>query len=384
MEKIKVLMLGGRRCGKTTILANMCKNVREILNHNADEGPTLFTLNKEPKSIVKLNHALNCINALFLNHSCFEEFIIDDNQTREEGHIELKLTPTDHNDSLKFDFVDIPGEWCLSDPARVVEHLRQAQVVILAIDTPSMIEENGAYFEYCNKHKEVAEMVREALNDEFIQDERSQKLILMVPLKCEKYLIQNDGTVQPSNMNQICKKVKEHYSDLIAFLCDQNHCNKITLAITPIITISEVRWAEYALEQNGEYSSIYDENGYPIKLAPFDRLVSKFGFVDTLYEQAKKNERHTPHYCEQPLIYTVAFVLKYAEYLQAHRKKWVDIILNIPIIGAILGFLGNLWKGIINLFTSCASYSQEFERLRNKKMMRNNDGYEMLQNPLGI
>lgn len=384
METIKVLMLGGRRCGKTTILANMCKNVREVLSHSANEGPTLFTLNKEPESIVKLNNAIRCIDALFENHTCFEEFIIDDNQTREEGHIVLRLTPNDHSDSLKFDFIDIPGEWCISNPDKVVEHICNAQVIILAIDTPSMIEENGVYFEYCNKHEEIVDMLHRALSDDFIQDERSQKLILMVPLKCEKYLIRNDGVVQPDQMKRICGAVKQHYADLIAFLRDETHSNKITLAITPILTICEVRWAEYALDKGGTYTSIYDENGSPIPLSGLDRLASKFGFVDTLFDEAIKKGSHTAHYCEQPLVYTVAFVLKYAEYLQTHRKKWVDFILNIPIIGAILGFLGDLWKGIIHLFTTSESYPKEFERLRTKKMMRNDEGYEILQNPLGV
>jgi len=377
-------MLGGRRCGKTTILANMCRNINEVLTHAPGEGPTLFTLNKEPESIVKLNHAFDCINSLFENHNCYDEFIIDDNQTYEEGHIVLKLSPNDHCDSLKFDFIDIPGEWCVNEPAKVIEHIRNAQVIILAIDTPSMIEEKGAYFEYCNKHDQIVKMVKQALDIDFIEDERSQKLLLFVPLKCEKYLVRHDGEIQKNEMNRICTEVKKHYSDLIDFLRDEDHCNKITMAITPILTISEVRWAEYVMIQNGQPSSIYDEQGYAKKLSSFDRLASKFCFVDTLYEKACKNEHHTAHFCEQPLVYTVAFVIKYAQYLDAHPQKWRQVIRKIPIFGWIIEMLDSLWKNLIDLFTTSDSYPKEFEHLRSKKMMRTEDGYEILQNPLGV
>lgn len=384
MQTIKVLMLGGRRCGKTTILANMCRNIAEVLTHAPNEGPTLFTLSKEPQSIVKLNHAFECINGLFEDHSCFDEFIIDDNQTREEGHIILKLSPIDHCDPLKFDFIDIPGEWCLNEPGKVIEHIRNAQVIILAIDTPSMIEENGTYFEYCNKHEQIYQMIQKALGTEFIKDERSQKLLLFVPLKCEKYLVRHDGQILKNEMKRICNEVKSHYTDMINFLRNEEHCNKITMAITPILTICEVRWAEYILMRNNEQISIYDDQGHAKQLEPFDRLSSKFGFVESLYHEACNKGQHSAFFCEQPLIYTVAFVIKYAQYLDAHPQKWKKIICNIPIFGWILNMLGSLWNDLINLFTTSESYPTEFERLRNKKMMRTIDGYEILQNPLGI
>lgn len=377
-------MLGGRRCGKTTILANMCRNITEVLTHDPGEGPTLFTLNKEPESIVKLNNAIKCIDGLFEDHECFDEFVIDDNQTREEGHIVLKLSPNDHCDSLKFDFIDIPGEWCVNEPAKVIEHIQKAQVIVLAIDTPSMIEENGVYFEYCNKHDYIVKMVKQALNQEFVEDERSQKLLLFVPLKCEKYIVRHDGEIQKGEMKRLCGEVKDHYSDLIAFLRDENHCNKVTMAITPILTISEVRWAEYVMMKNGEPVSIYDEQGHPKNMGQFERLASKFGFVESLYYKACENEHHTAHFCEQPLVYTVAYVIKYAEYLKAHPQHWKQVISKIPIIGWVLNALGSLWNHLIDLFTTSESYPKEFERLRTKKMMRTEDGYEILQNPLGV
>lgn len=388
METISILMLGGRRCGKTTILANMCENIKSVLHHDAsDNDQTLFTLNKEPESLVKMAQALDQLDSYFDGHlKRYEEFIIDDNQTTMESHVKLKLQPTNHGDALRLDFIDIPGEWCVDKPDTVIELIRKSQVIVLAIDSPAMLEANGAMFEYCNKATDISNIILSALNADFIKDERAQKLMLFVPLKCEKYAINNNGESDKEGMHALTKAVRDKYAHLLSTLQSDSYHQKITIAITPIMTIKEVRWASYSFQKEGKEMSIFDEQGDPIALNPRElhiKLLSHYGFRDSLFDRALI-DAPTSLYCEQPLVYTLVYTLKYAMYLQDHQKAWVKIILNIPILGAILGFLGNLWSGIINLFKNNNSYTNEFNRLSTRKMCRENEGYEILQNPLNI
>ncbi len=388
METISILMLGGRRCGKTTILANMCENIKNVLHHDAtDNDQTLFTLNKEPESLVKMAKALDQLDSYFDGHlKRYDEFVIDDNPSTMESHVKLRLQPTNHGDALKLDFIDIPGEWCLDKPDIVTEHIRKSQVIILAIDSPAMMEEQGALFEYCNKSGDISKMILSALNSDFLKDERSQKLILLVPLKCEKYIINNQGDCSLDGMLSLTTMVKDRYSSLLKTLQSDEYRRKVTLAITPIVTIREVRWASYSFKKDGAETSIYDAKGNPIALDAhelYTKLLSRYGFRDSLFDNALKNGP-TALYCEQPLVYTLVYTLKYALYLQDHRSAWVDAMLKIPILGAILGFLGNLWAGIINLFRNNDSYEKEFKRLSNRKMCKEAEGYEILQNPLNI
>ena len=388
METISIMMLGGRRCGKTTILANLCENIKSVLHHDAEEkDQTLFTLNKEPESMVRMRQALDVLDGYFDGHlKRYDEFVIDDNPSMQESHIKLTLQPTNHGDALKLDFIDIPGEWCIDKPDTVVDYIRKSQVIILAIDSPSMMEEKGAMFEFCNKSTVISKMIVQALDADFIKDERSQKLILFVPLKCEKYVVDNSGDISKSGMLSLVQTTCKLYSSLLDTLQSDSYRQKITLVVTPIVTIREVRWAGYALMKNGEEQSIYDADGNPITLDARDmytKLISRYGFRDALYDNAVKNGP-TALYCEQPLVYTLAYTLKYAMYLQEHQSAWVKAILRIPILGAVLGFLGNLWSGIINLFRDNDSYIKEFTRLNKVKMHRSDVGYEIIQNPLNI
>lgn len=388
MQTITILMLGGRRCGKTTILANMCRNIKSVLHHDAtDNDQTLFTLNKEPEAMVKIQHAIDLLDGYFDGHlKRYDEFVIDDNPSDVESHITLTLRPTNHGDGLKLDFVDIPGEWCLDKPDKVTEWIRKSQAIILAIDSPAMMEEKGALFEYCNKSEAITCMIKKALNEEFIKDERSQKLILFVPLKCEKYIIDNNGDCNLSGMEDLAKSVQEKYSTLLETLQSDTYRQKLTLAITPIATIKEVMWAGFAFKKDGSEMSIYDDKGEPIALDARElhiKLLSRYGFRNSLYDQALKDGA-SALFCEQPLVYTLVYTLKYAMFLKEHTNKWIEKILNIPILGAVLGFLGNLWSGIINLFRDNDSYVKEFNRLSTRKMRRDEDGYRIIQNPLNI
>ena len=382
MAKIKALMIGGRRCGKTTILANICKNANEVLHHAVDEGNDLFRLNKDEKSINKLNKALKLIDEMFSCLSKFDEFPIDDNQTAEESTIELNLQPLNRGEALTLSFTDIPGEFCVTETQKVTEYIRQSQIIIVAIDTPSMCEAEGHYFDICNKFTNIKNQFFDAFNHEYMSESLTDKLVLLVPLKCEKYAISSKtGEVDVEGLKKVNSLVKVHYKELINFFQNDINEQKITLAILPIITISEVRWTDYYfLDENGNRKTVYDENTgkpYSEEFMGKYNLMSVFSFNSHLYDSAQKNGS-VSYYCEQPLIYILTYAMKIVKVGKKPLNKS-----NFPLFGAIINTLRKWRDDLQSLFSGNGSYEKEINRLSQRYMNRKN-GFEILQNPLSI
>ncbi len=392
MATLKIMMIGGRRCGKTTILSKIKQHFNKVLHHEAEDEikNDLLTLLTPIGEITRLNNAQDCINDLFTQaENPFEEFSIDENPSDNKTITTFQLDPLRGAGSLSLEFTDIPGEWCSFIPGHtdtnhledVKKLLTQSNVIIIAIDTPSLIEENGKYADYYNRINDIKELFRHAFVGDTFQEQESQKMILFVPMKCEKYIIKNDGNTNIDGQNTVCNKVIQHYSEMIHFF--KEYPENITLAILPIVTIKEVEWTKFfSINKNtGESGNIYNNLGLPRNFiyGQPDVLYSKFCFKPDLYYPVAEGETESQSlYCEQPLIYTLVFLFKY--YTRYGRNLSIFGILGrIPIIGIFFRAL----IGLFNLFTTNQAYEQEATRLGKRKMLRGN-GFKILQNPLSI
>lgn len=387
MAKIKVLMIGGKRCGKTTVLAKIRRNFNNVLHHDINEGDDLFTLITPADQIAHLNAAEDCITKFFsgLDVDPYGKFIVNDNQTPELSSTKFSLKSLRgglNSENIELEFTDIPGEWCVDKTEIVTSLIQESQAIIIAIDTPSLCEEEGFYANICNRIDNITEMLRTAIvNSGFLSEELSQKLILFVPLKCEKEIILTNGEVDPEGMKKINEKVKFFYRDLIQLLSQGDCSKKITMAILPISTIKEIRWIQYRGMIEGQETSIYTEQGVRKTFNygdPERFLVSYYQFRPNLLEKALVKGPGS-EFCEQPLIYILVYVMQYSLYqrtstLTVRGKKWLE---------QVTAALKNSWKKISNVFINNNDLQSELTRLKVKKMKRTN-GVEILQNPLNI
>lgn len=410
MAKIKVLMIGGKRCGKTTVLAKIRSNFNQVLHHDYDEGNDLFTLITPPDKIAHLNDAENSVIQLFHGNADeginpYGKFIINDNVTKELSITQFKLSPLTkgiNREGIEIEFTDIPGEWCgvikgnkdeNSDKLDVVTNLvQESQVIIIAIDTPSLCEEDGFYAEFCNRGKNITDAIMNAVVGEFINDPLAQKLILFVPLKCEKEIIKPDGTLDCVGMTNVNKKVKSYYKNLIDKLSHGVYSGKITMAIMPISTIKEIRWIQFKRVKQNKETDVWEEmsihypNGCPIALdyaKDNDHLASYYQFRPNLLDNALI---HGPgsELCEQPLIYILVYTMQYSLYQRATKvvaTPQKGVFNNL--LAKVAASLRNTWQKINNAFVNNNDLVNELSRLRYKKMRRSN-GVEILQNPLNM
>ena len=387
MAKIKVLMIGGKRCGKTTVLAKIRRNFNDVLHHGVNEGNDLFTLVTPPDQIAHLNAAEDCIINYFSGPDVdpYSKFVINDNPTTQPSSTRFSLRSLGkglNNERVEVEFTDIPGEWCNDNTEVVTNLIQESQAIIIAIDTPSLCEEEGFYAELCNRIRIIKEMMKTAIVDSgFLAEELSQKLILFVPLKCEKEIISSNGEVDTAGMLRINEKVKFFYRDLIGLLSQGSCRDKITMAILPISTIKEIRWIQYKGMVDGKEVSLYTEQGMRRVFDYGDNtkyLASYYQFRPNLLERALKYGPGS-EFCEQPLVYILVYTMQYS----LHQRNNNLTFEGKPFFKKISAALKNTWKGITNAFVNNDDLKEELTRLKVKKMKRSN-GVEILQNPLNI
>lgn len=381
MANINIFMMGGRRCGKTTTLALIKENFNQVLHHDVNEGNDLLYLTNDPGSIVSLGDAIDALRYYFSDdYDPYTEFTVDDNRGQDITETVLRVSPVNGGESLNITFRDIPGEW-FSEPEhddQIKTWIQESQVLILAIDTPSLFAENGHYAEYYNRIVHISEHLKGALNGGFMNSSLSDKMLLFVPLKGEMKMIDRVGKPDVEGMKEITQKVKEHYSSLINHFQKGVYREKMTMAVLPVSTISEMRWKRFGCIVDGQQGSIFMENGQPrnfkLHFDPNNHPYSIYTFrTPELYYRAAR-DGSTQYYCEQPLIYTLCYMLRLAMLNKTRKPSFWDKILRKLII---------ILPPIFKVFYDNKAFDEELNRLRTNKMRRQN-GFEIIQNPLGI
>ena len=353
--EIKVMMFGGRRCGKTSVLAAMqsCFEKefgRSNLTIAAADDDTLFTIEEKNREI----------GSYFHNQGRSREFTPDSTPTLDIMEYKFNIGLKNKNsEGIVVNFIDYPGEW-LADREKVKKItplMKQSNIIIIAIDSPHLMEqthsdEEDAVGEY-NDARNYCHRIGDWIKLHFSgKSNLSAKMILFVPLKCEKYYHHNQ-------MGVLNKKIKKAYSSTLNFF--ENNGQAYEVAITPILTCGAedkgVEFARFARDDDGE-----------IILDPKFRTPQKAIYIFT-----EKMSEPKPFYCEQPMIYVLAYVLEMVRQIKQQKRDTE-------------GFFGGIWRFFQEEFFNLAS-AKDFlsERDNIKKAMKKTDnGYEIVSNPLGF
>lgn len=293
MSEINILMLGGKRCGKTTVLSSMCSEVDRAL------AGTRLSLVPKANTVDNLNKASAVIRKKI---SEFNEPLIrttvDENPTGERQVYQFSFF-IPNEETIDVNIHDIPGEW-LNSPLHADEVkglIAVSTVIIIAIDTPylfyKMTEKGyGEYHEQYNKPAEIANFFRSSLSPEEIKE----RMILFVPIKCERYYhLTYTGELNPHNRNymqNVFNSVCIGYSDLIFYLRSTPQLrNSLTIAVTPILSAGGIDFVKFSVDpETQSVVSLYQEP-----------------------EFLPANQKgYKPMFCEQPILYALTYVFKLA------------------------------------------------------------------------
>lgn len=275
MSQVNVLMLGGRRAGKTCLAASMMRDLQYL---EVETNVECLLINGYDtwfeEKIKELSYCFE--DPWFHDKNVFEMYYSNCGQMVETWEYELHHLKL-HKNIGTLKIADIDGtvlgigtaflDGFLDDN---METLEQTQVFLIAIDTPHLMEDAdpatgiGRSHQWFNRAEEVTRVIKLAL-------ERKQKksLVIFAPVKCEKYYY-------AGRMEKVNRAVHAGYRELLEYLTCGPAKDWCTTAITPVLTI-------------GGVSFLYFRDGDSRGTG--------------LYHFRLGSERmYSPRYCEQPIL----------------------------------------------------------------------------------
>lgn len=320
--QMKVCMMGPRAVGKTTILTAVFNNTLDDLGVS-----TNLLLQAEGDTRADLTQKKRYLQSVFANRT----------DITDKPSAGLAGTATVNT----FDFVfglkgkepridmeikDFPGEYVVDHPDDVIRFINESSAVFVAIDTPHLMEEGGKYCEVKNKPSAIIDFFKQQSID-------AEKLVLFVPLKCERYF-------HEKRMDEVLRRVEEVYEDLISGFKANG---KVACAVTPILTLGDVEFERFKTTPQGNIATL--SNGYP---------------EEAIYRFRGNNPQYTPTFCMQPLYYMLSFL---ASQYERNKKQ--------------RGFIDKVFSSVFNLFDSDTALFDEILRME-KNRKTDLPGYKVL------
>ena len=353
---ISVMMFGGRRCGKTSVIAAMKKCFENIYGENSNIVISLT----EPEQINIINDKYNEIESYFNDQSQGIVFDSSSSSTTELSEYKLKIElKNKKSGSIILNLCDYPGEWLdtkhTEEQKILIKRMKKCRIILIAVDTVYLMEKAngikadsvGIYNENRNYSRKIADMVKTS----FKVDGEGAKMIMIVPLKCEKYYNNNQ-------MNLLNKRIHTAYKPLFEFLGGSNR-NNYEVVITPILTLGE-KTAEFArFERNEENEIIIDPD---LKIPE----KAKYNFVNI-------DCKYSPKYCEQPLLYSLSYLLDWVEKIKAEERQNANLFKKLYIF--FNETFGNL--------ASVEDFLDVKNEIKNK-LKKDKDGYQIVSDPLNF
>lgn len=278
---VKATMLGPRAVGKTSVMASIFSDTKEEI-----AGTQLY-FRPQPSCAGILNtkklQLMDVINK--------RENLTDKPKagaieaTNVVTSFDFEMGMKGREKTIDISIKDFPGEYLDSQPEEVSKYIAESHIVMIAIDTPYLMECGGIYNEEKNEVNHVVSFFRNH------RDSLKNKFVLLVPLKCERYF--HDRTI-----DEVSSRITIAYSELISF-CKENN---IACAITPIQTLGGV-----------EFDKFVDNNSAFSKLTK----LSSYRFYGD-------NPQYQPMFCVQPLYYLLTYVANFYEWSKAQPKGFFD------------------------------------------------------------
>lgn len=371
-----VLMFGPRRCGKSSALSAMIDQFEEITKNSSSD----ILIEPEASTKLLLESKQQQLKRIFDTHTIQgENWVIDENPSDASYDYIFNIEIKSSKNSYRVIFTDIPGEW-LMEEARSKEldaQLDKSQVIMIAIDTPHLVEEEGVYSRSFNITEQVMNFILK------MDAKKGQpRLMLFVPLKCEKYY-------HEKRMGEVNEQIKKQYEILLNTMRNDNIKQAAyTIAITPILTLGGVVFEDFKRDEEG-YVDRFNTMEYSRSL--YKRPKAAYY---KLYEEAPY---YAPAFCEQPVLYLLNYIAKNADALKQAQeikkekkkeKKFMRRMLETAIVFAfapiiIASFLNTAAWFILGKLIKDYYFMNSVKKTY-LCLKTSGDGYEIIQDPLKL
>lgn len=345
--------MGGRRAGKTSVLAGLVNTMvnGDIKNLLIINDVTVLMPDQESLSN-KIEHLKESVKNL-----SGKTFLVDDSRTSSFTTHRLQFEIPGTSNNMTIEFKDANGEFYESKASydthggapvsrsEIVNAVKEADVYVIAIDTPYLMEAVNPENELCDESINMAynhvDDIHSYLTYIDDKDGADAKLVLFVPIKCEKW-------VHRGEVDKVTQRIKDVYKTVFKAIDDYKN---LQVDIIPVETVGAIEFKEHQTAMicsNNDFVArkcclLNDETEVRfgdgtcrqimqddiIDYDP-DSRISEFHSIIRPYSWFHvKGGEYAPHNCEQLAYYILQFVLaKYlflknleAEKREKERKK---------------------------------------------------------------
>lgn len=380
LTKTKIIMLGGRRSGKSTILSTVVHSLNEKVSHlcalndvTPYGGSSGMQVPLKAKRL-EIDEYLRKRNKFGTN----SQFIVDMSPSKDQGDFNL-IASIQGASQIGLDFVDVPGEWMqedVSQHATLVKLVKESDVFVIAIDTPYLMQdENPNVNTVWNRTEEIDNLLANIVTE----DKADKKLILFVPVKCEKWV--NSG-----EMDKVTARVKQAYRLVINKWVNNP---AVEMWVMPVETAGGIEHARL-LDAYRFYRDKNDKAGEICSIDPLtDILMLRDGktlfkyAVDSVEEDPDKSfclsytqlplswykttgKGFKPRNCEQVAYRILHFLVKKEELMSTLKyEKYKDMV---------------WWKRIFSNGGRFGRYLPKYRELISKIPLKSSgDGFERIE-----
>lgn len=286
--EIKVAMLGPRRAGKTSMLTAMYERFEQSLFQESIDRELKIIPDDYTMEVLLKNYKE--LESVIMKGGNISSAILGDSEEHEYSFSIKNRVQADNGKTLaKIIFKDYPGGWLTSDKnssdyQKVISFLREAHIVLIAVDTPYLMEEDGQYNELRNIPDHILTTLKTAWGD--MAD--VPHAVILVPIKSEKYLQNKEEGLR------LEKTTKEKYSQLIDYFSTLEKC---LVVYSPIQTTGCITFSHFIKD---------GENTLPSPV---------FSLPDN-----PELRKYMPRNCAQPLRYCLLFTISY--FKNQHLDNW--------------------------------------------------------------
>ncbi len=362
---VNVMMFGGRRCGKTSVISAM----KDCFENVFGKDTHLVLKTEDDDTMYMLQQKRQEIEGYFANKATCMTFNCDGTDDIVDYNITASINGK-KGSNINFSFCDFPGEWLIrykgredefkGHNERLKEKMQDCDVIIIAVDSLYLMEKAaaetgdsvGRYNEGRNYCATIANMVK---NNFKVSDGENPKMIMFVPIKCETYY-------DRGQMDLLNQRIHTGYKELFDFVQKKENRSRYEVIIAPILTFGKdtVRFSRFDHSTDGQRELNDIEVGSETKVPN----VAKFLFKNM-------NAKYEPEFCEQPLLYTLSYLLDLVRKTKQREKKNNGWFKNL--IRVVKEKYGN--------FASAEDFLSEAQLIKGK-LKKNGDGYELVNNPL--
>lgn len=278
-QTLKVTMLGHSGVGKTSLLCAMYDQFDRII------GETNLQLTPDDETKTILDQRLKELKESAQQNTIKIRGGI--NKTETARTYNFDLGKTGKIASIELLFQDYSGGDILTKKEAVINYIRDSVAILIAIDTPALMENNSQWHEELNQPQVIYDLFKSSF-----ADLDSPKLVIFAPVKCEKYL---RGTIEEQ---KLVTTIQEKYSNLLSFFRSDALVPYVAAVMTPVETLGSVNFSRVEKDENGE----------PI----------------FYFRKPDANKFYSPNNSDQPLRYLLRFLLKL--HLQKRKMSFLELI----------------------------------------------------------